>query len=231
MGIGPVHKRIRSYARDVRDSARFHLRPPAWDDVISAELPFGDPANDVFLERVAIAERYLEFGAGSSTLAAATAGVPLVSVESDPRFLAAVERRCLALQRGRPTSSMTFLHADIGPNGPWGKPILPSIRRPTSWRSYPLRPWEALGSDFRADLVLIDGRFRVACALAVVINQPDSDWTMLIDDFAERPHYTPVSEFATFVGMHGRMAEYRPAPHVDDDALRKAFEHFVAEWR
>ena len=126
---------------------------------------------------------------------------------------------------------MAFLHGDIGRTGPWGKPFHPARSRPSLWRRYPLAPWDTFGEDFRADAVLVDGRFRVACALAVILHQPDTRWTLLLDDYVGRSHYQPVEEFAEFVGMRGRMAEFRPAASVSLPAVQAAFEHFVSDWR
>jgi len=209
-----------------RDELKFRLNPPDWDSVISAELTFGDEANVRFLNLLGSCHSYLEFGAGSSTIQAARAGRRFTTVESDPGFLAAVERKCKG-------GSGTFLQADIGPTGPWG---VPRNRRATSeqvtrWRGYPEAPWRALGGDFRADMILVDGRFRVACVLAVILNQAASCWTVLFDDYVDRPEYADIEEFATLVGIHGRMAELTPRFGVDPVEVRRAFERFSADWR
>ena len=220
-----------SWVRDTKESLRFRLKPPVWDDVLSDELPFGTHGEAAFGLLVAGCTQYLEYGSGSSTFAVVRAGTRVVTVESDPRFLAAVERRCEKIQDGSVGPSMTFIHGDIGRTGPWGKPVMPWRSRPDAWRRYPLAPWAVLGSDFRADAVLVDGRFRVACALAVILHQPDTQWTMLVDDYVGRPEYEPITDYATLVGLHGRMAEFRPAESASRAAVESAFEHFVSDWR
>jgi len=221
----------REWARQTWEAARFRLSPPNWDSVLTDELAFGDSGVVAFQHFLADASSYLEFGAGASTFEAARAGVPVVTVESDAAFLRAVEARSRAVISDDGASCMTFVHADIGATGPWGKPILPLIPRPKQWRNYPMAPWDFVGPDYRADAILVDGRFRVACALAVVLHQPDSQWHMLVDDYEGRIHYEAIEEFARLEGRHGRMALFRPKSHVDSQSLQQALQHFISDWR
>lgn len=218
--------RRQSRAGQWRDEFLFRLRPPDWAAVVSPTLTFGDAANGRFRELVGGSASYLEFGAGSSTIEASEAGRRFTTVESDPGFLMAVERKC---QSG----SGTFLYADIGPTGPWGVPRHRRVtpERVSRWQGYPLAPWRSLGGDFRADVVLVDGRFRVACVLAVVTHQGDSDWTVLFDDYVDRPEYTEIEEYASLVGCHGRMAEFNRRADVDLTRAQAAFERFSVDWR
>lgn len=209
-----------------RDALRFRLRPPAWDLILTPELPFGPEASRVFLERLSRSASYLEFGAGSSTLQAAHLAGDVTSVESDARFLGAVGLKCLPMEPH-------LIHGDIGRTGPWGVPSSkrPSRHRVAKWRNYPTAPWRVRGEDYRADLILVDGRFRVACALAVILHQPDENWTLLVDDYAGRTEYQPIGQFAELVALHGRMAEFRPIADPSRSEAESAFEHFVSDWR
>ncbi len=226
-----IKVRLRSRISAFKDSALFFLNPPNWNAYQFQAVPFGIEGSLAFHDLVNRSNQYLEFGSGASTMAVAQTSVPMVVVESDSRFLSTVKRKCHEVREGLLSSRMEFLHGDIGPTGPWGKPIFPSVPRPKIWRNYPLAPWTALGSEFQSDLILVDGRFRVACALAVVLNQSDSDWALLFDDYADRPHYRPIESFAELVSMHGRMAEFRPKKQVSRRLASKAFEKFVSDWR
>ena len=208
----------------------FHIRPPKWDHLLGEELPFGPEGEQAFRSQLASCTTYLEYGSGSSTFEAARSGVAFVTVESDSRFLAAVARHCRAIAPAD-AKQERFLHGNIGRTGPWGKPVLPSVTRPNTWRRYPLAPWQALGAGFHADFVLIDGRFRVACALAVIAHQPDASWTMLVDDYVGRDEYTPIAHFANLVAQHGRMAQFRPRPGVSSSEVASALVHFTGDWR
>ena len=222
---------LRAWLRDTRDSVRFHLHQPDWDSVLSDTLPFGDMAQSRFQDLIARSKQYLEYGAGASTIYAAKLGIPLVSIESDERFLRAVKEKCARPSLLGRRAPMTFIHGDIGATGPWGKPILPSLARPRRWSNYPMAPWETLGSSFRADLILIDGRFRVACALAVMLKQPEGHWTLLVDDYLDRPEYQCIEEYADLVNMHGRMAEFVARSSVNVSRISSSLQTFLTDWR
>lgn len=226
VGDGEEPSKRQSRAGRWHDEMMFRLRPPDWDSVISPDLMFGKKASSRFLELLDASRGYLEFGAGSSTIQAACTGRRFTTVESDAEFLAAVERKCGSAEG-------TFLFADIGPTGPWGVPRRrrPSPERIALWQGYPLAPWRSLGEDFRADTVLVDGRFRVACVLAVVLHQSDTGWTLLFDDYSDRPEYTEIEEYATVVGRYGRMTEFTAKAGVDLQKAAAAFDRFSADWR
>lgn len=131
------------------------------------------------------ATHYLEFGAGASTVYASNAeNVKRIdSVESSGEYinahLAGEPAVREALQGGR----LTFYKIDIGETVKWGYPKDNSKRN--LWGNYSS---EVFRSNKDYDLVLIDGRFRVACALNTVLHTP-ADCVIIIHDFWNRPEY------------------------------------------
>lgn len=225
---------MRSLAREVRDTSLFILRPPNWDEVISDKLPFGEPADDRFRDALSRCQQYLEYGSGASTLVAASMGCRFVTVESDESFLDAVRSRCAGSGAdSADTDRRRYLYADIGRTGPWGVPLgrVRTTTRISRWSRYPLAPWNALGDDFRADLVLVDGRFRVACALAVILHQSGTEWTLLLDDYRERPEYLALEEVADLHEMWGRMAVFHPNADADPAQVQRMLTQYQADWR
>lgn len=162
-----------------------------------------------FLDRLAASTRYLEFGTGGSTYTAAKLGVDFIAVDSDKYFLRSVRRKIQKDGLARP-SGQTFRHADIGPTGPWGRPIgdvTPQRRQLFSLYSDP--PAESFVDNVFPDLVLVDGRFRVACALkAIRLLKDHSSWTLLVDDYIGRPDYHVIAEFAQLDRCVGRMGVF-----------------------
>src|SRR5687767_427938 len=99
--------------------------------------------------------KIVEYGTGGSTILALSAGVQLLSVESDADWLNKVKDIEIvrqAEQQGR----ATLIHVNVGPTGDWGFPIDQAHRQ--AWPNYSAAPWRHWEN---ADLVLIDGRFRV----------------------------------------------------------------------
>jgi len=177
--------------------------------------------------------RYLEYGTGGSTALAWESADVVVAVESDARALCTV-RRALSAAKRRPALS-NLIHADIGITRGWGAPLFtrPTPARVARWANYAAAPWEFFRQHGIApDTILIDGRFRVACALACLQNlDARSPCLLLFDDYGDRPHYRAVEAFADLVSMHGRMAVFRKKAAFDADACRQMLQSFNRDWR
>lgn len=169
------------------------------------DVPFMPrPVADRLLELMQKSECYLEYGTGGTTMRAQEIGVPnIVAVESDALWLEAVRYRS---GRSATKSQCHFIYVDIGPTGEWSYPV-----SETHWKNfhhYALRAWEL--SEERAispDLVLIDGRFRVACFLAsLLFAKPGC--RILIDDYSDRSHYASIEQFLEPEQRIDRSAEF-----------------------
>lgn len=166
------------------------------------------PAAEADLLRAAYAKArvILEYGSGGSTeVAARLAEKTVFSVESNVDWLAGMR----AWFRAQPPLGRVELHhADIGRVGNWGYPVDAAHIR--DWPRYPLSVWDR--ADFVApDVVLIDGRFRPACFLAVLFRSP-RPVTVLWDDYRNRPQYHFVEDYCPLTGMVGRMAIFDVVP-------------------
>jgi len=186
----------------------------------------------LFTERLEAAGSYLEFGSGGSTVLAAQIGKPLVAVESDPVFLAAVQRKLHDVGVAD-SDAQTLLHADIGLTEAWGTPVFRAnvSEHAAQWRRYAEAPWDAFAALPGPHLVLVDGRFRVACALSAVRFLRDRAGEILIDDYLERPHYRVVERYLRLERMAGRMALMRLRDDIDFNALDRDIETHYADWR
>ena len=134
-----------------------------------AEAPFFDTeeTTEWFVEQLRKSKKYLEYGSGGSTYVAAKLGVRFIAVESDPYFLKSVQRKIRADGHARDVGQ-TYRYADIGLTEYVGYPLRPwraSERRVAKFRRYSDPPPQCFEDGTLPDLVLVDGRFRVACAL------------------------------------------------------------------
>lgn len=155
------------------------------------------------------ADVVLEYGAGGSTLVAADRPQGVIfSVESDREWLKAMESWFSA---NPPASRVVLHHADIGPTRSWGFPQ--GRKRIETWPGYALSVWER--DDFgHPDVVLVDGRFRLACMVTTLysIERPT---VLLVDDYAGRPAYHRFEDLAGRPQMTGRMAHFDLTPRSD----------------
>lgn len=167
---------------------------------IFSEPWFGSSkANDWFLDAIKTSQRYLEFGTGGSTYTAAKVGVELVAIDSDREFLDAVRKKIADGGFADP-NKQTYVHADIGTTGGRGRPLHWKKADPArldQFRRYSDPPAPCFNGGTTPDLVLVDGRFRVACALkALRMLQGRQGWTLAVDDFVPRRQYHVIADFA-----------------------------------
>jgi hypothetical protein len=172
---------------------------------------------------------YLEYGSGGSTVLAARLHKRFISVDTDPYFLESVRRKI-----GELAPNQHLLHADVGLTGPWGTPFWRRLtpRTLSRWTRSLEAPWRFIPPHESPDLVLIDGRFRVAATLVCCAHLATSPGTRIfVDDYAESPHYHALEKYATLTATVGRMAIFQPAPLTSSEDLRTAIAKYSADWR
>jgi hypothetical protein len=177
-----------------------------WSVADIKPVPHMDDDGRALLEaRLGEAQCLLEYGAGGSSMTAARMKVPtIISVESDADFLAATGA---AVRGSASHSAFIGHHADIGPTREWGNPADRS--KVHLWPRYCSAVWDRIARERlpQPDVVLIDGRFRVACLLATALmGRPGT--RILFDDYYDRPAYHRVEEWVIPIGRAGRMAEF-----------------------
>ena len=124
----------------------------------------------MLIRYISSADSYFEFGSGGSTQIACMVGKPTLkiwTVDSSASFLQGVMARpCL---KDISTERIHVIAADIGPTKAWGYPSDEKHRQ--KWASYSL----ATGNvNAKLDVILIDGRFRIACAVQAMLKHPES---------------------------------------------------------
>lgn len=157
-----------------------------------------------FRELVTAAPCTLEYGAGGCTVLAAELGVPRVyCVDGDLPWLAAVEHRVGRIpSRGR----VAFLHADVGAVTAEGYPV--GLPEGTAAGDYALRVWARMRADsVSPGVVLIDGRFRVACFLASLLHATPGT-RIMFNGYPGNPAYEVVEQVLPPDRVHTGAAEF-----------------------
>jgi hypothetical protein len=193
---------------------------------------FDEAGLEFYLSCIRDSKIYLEYGSGGSTVQAAQFVDVLVSVDSDPYFLGAVEKG-LARRPGR--ADRHLIYSDIGLTGPWGTPVSRGLSkwRLAKWRRYPESPWVIFRErGIEPDTILIDGRFRVACALESLSNLSRNSQTLLLfDDYINRPYYHAIETCAKLIFSRGRMGVFVRRTDFDARLCREAIEVYCGDWR
>lgn len=156
------------------------------------------------------ARSLLEYGVGGSTVLAASLGVgSIYSVESDAAWIRQVARQpevAAFIEQGR----AKLTHVDIGPTGKWGYPTDRSRR--ADWAAYACKPWR---DGIAPDLVLVDGRFRVSCAIQSLLHgKPDI--LIAVHDFwrGRRRSYRILLTVLSIVETAGHLVVLRPRTYA-----------------
>ncbi len=158
----------------------------------------------LFASALGTSRRYLEFGAGGSTLSAVRQGIGMmVAVESDPAWIDTLRQHpevIEAVGHGK----LSLVHGDVGPVAPLGYPHDHASGMPDKapWPNYIRAGWQEVSKrGYVPDLVYVDGRFRVGCCLSVVLACKDyvpagqAPQVLVHDITDDRPHYEPIFRF------------------------------------
>lgn len=163
---------------------------------------------------------YIEFGSGGSTdLVLRHTSHLVVSVESTPAWSLKVAQTA---QKMGVDGRLQAVVVDIGPTKQAGAPS--DRRNMAKWPLYS----SMVQAVPHAQVVFVDGRFRVACALKAilyVVNEP----IIIIHDFWNREKYHVVLEFVNVLENATTMVVTRPKGGIDRTKIVKLIEQYEYE--
>lgn len=214
--------------RDYIEGLRFLIRQRRLDFQVGDQPWLDEDSSTTFIQMIENSRSYLEYGSGGSTVLAASLNKPFVSVDTDRYFLEAVRRKIGGL-----APNQHLEHGNIGWTKAWGCPIFetPRFLSRKKWKAYPEIPWRFVKKGLLPDLVMVDGRFRVASALTSCVHLVDApNSRILVDDYIMRPHYYSIADYAQLVDIRGRMAIFKPPSTCSPD-IQEAIERYSLDWR
>ena len=183
---------------------------------------------------------YFEYGTGGSTILSCRLDKKdfhMVAVESDKQWLSQLKQKgCLKSKEGDPRFS--YHHADIGPtkmDKEWFfRRIQGTLGYPVDKKSKDL--WENYSKSIiryspdTIDLVMIDGRFRIACALqSLLVTKPST--TIMIHDFFTRTHYHYILKYTDIIDCQHNMIVLRKKKDAVDKDIEIDFKRFLEDPR
>ena len=130
----------------------------------------------------------LEFGSGSSTIQLSKISKRLVSVESDKVLIS-------ELKKNIKNTQTHIYYANVGPVMDFGTPVLifKSIFK-NSYKNYHTKIFNLNSRNTKFDVIIIDGRFRVACFLNS-LNFVQPPFIIFFDDYFSRIEYKIIESF------------------------------------
>ena len=163
---------------------------------LTKKINFGNiTTNSFFLDKLKKSKFYFEYGSGSSTLIANDLNKKFISIELDKKYY-------LELKKKIKNDQVKFFN--IGPVGEFSYPIFKLKKKIVNYinsiDTY-------LSDEDYPDLILIDGRFRIACCLNILkhIQKKSLKVLILLDDYEKRESYKILNKFFKIKSI-GRMA-------------------------
>ena len=178
-----------------------------------------------FKQALTEANIYFEYGCGGSTsYAARTAKVPtILSVETDGEWANAVRNDLSDIE-----TTLILEHCDLGPVRKWGFPV--SYDQAKNFWLYVTQTWSiAQERNMVPDVILIDGRFRVACFLYSLLCARVGT-TILFDDYFDRPYYCEVERYCDITEKAGRMGVFEVTKSFSHRDLTTALMKYSMIW-
>lgn len=174
---------------------------------------FSSRKKEVFRRLLDQSKGYFEYGCGGSTAIAngISTLLRITSVETDYEWAKKVHEVCPAVN---------VVWVDIGPTKEFGQPTDESLRL-----AWPRVPEVWLMAEQPYDLVLIDGRFRVACA-ALICLFPKQVKRICFDDFTNRPQYHAILPFIDVLETVDNMIVCQPKASFDRAACQTLYDTY-----
>lgn len=178
----------------------FRLKKKIFDDYkinLSYNINFGSKkANNFFREKLKKAIFYFEYGSGNSTLLVDKYKKKFISIELDKKFYQIV---CNNVKRKKNIKLI-----NMGPVGEFSYPIFKNKKKIIEYI-------QSINIFFKKkdypDLILVDGRFRVACCINIyfLIKKFNKYPLIILDDYKKRKYYKVLNRIFD-IKKCGRMA-------------------------
>ncbi|WP_156356836.1 hypothetical protein [Sphingomonas sp. Leaf38] len=171
-----------------------------------------EPAIAFLKDKLTASECYLEYGSGGSSRLAARLKVPYIfSVESDVVYGKAV-RRFVSRDLGK--SKFKMYCPDIGPTGDWGYPTGHDFA--ANWPTYYSTVWDMIDkAEVSPDIILVDGRFRVACFLYSILRANSGTFIIFDDYIGREKRYSVVERYIKPDSIKGTSAIFVVPDNLD----------------
>lgn len=194
------------------------------EEIATSEFPLPDAPfmshaeRKLFKKYLKKAKSYFEFGSGGSTVWAVKEGLRVEGVESDAKWVRALKDKL--------GDKCQVESIDIGPTKEWGVPVSGEFQHHFSEYSQAIHRHKQ-----SFDLILVDGRFRVACTIASIIHITEHMHNqemarIFIHDFWNRPPYHVVLEFLEVVEQVDTAGVFKVRQGIDRAQLDALWTKF-----
>jgi len=165
---------------------------------------------------------YLEFGMGGSTLRAIQKSkVKIYTVESSPEWITAMREYIII--RYFENKRLFIFPVHIGQTRAWGYPETDDNRNFPAYSSNVFKFVDKAA----IDLVFVDGRFRVACALKTILECHMNDsLELLFHDFWNREKYRVVLKYLDTLDRADTLGAFSIKKNIELESARNDYEAY-----
>lgn len=176
---------------------------------------------ELFDTYVKNAEHYLEFGSGGSTIRVLQkSNATIYSVESSLDWVKEMSRYVLVNYWNK--KRLFFHHVNIGKTEMWGFPASEDTKN--LFPRYSSAIFDEIAPK-KLDVVLVDGRFRVACVLRTILYLfPDENTTILVHDIWNRKEYHIILDYMTVINRADTLGVFKIKKDIDLNLVRRDYE-------
>lgn len=196
--------------------------PVANQNILLPQAPhMSETERALFKKALTGAKSYFEFGSGGSTVWAVREGMVVKGVESDANWVNALKQEL--------GENCQIEAVDIGPTREWGYPVSTANSLKFANYSHAIKD-----HDTPFDLILVDGRFRVACTATAIQHILDhhrspEDARIFIHDFWNRPTYHIVLEFLDTLERADTAGLFKLKPGITHEDLKQLLDKYVMQ--
>lgn len=195
----------------------------------SATPMMGADSVSMFTTYLVNAQVYFEWGSGRSTIYAAAHVDHVISVEGSLQWCTMMLQQPSSLTCWIRANRVSYLCLQLGPISK--RFATPHSVRSIRSRNITYNVWQPYISVIDAyevgmiSLVLVDGRFRVACALKALPHLIASNGTLLLHD-AHRSKYDTIRTYYDTVLTAGSLHALRPKQHLTSEVVKNAWLNY-----
>jgi len=216
------YTRLRSKINELKQKV-FNVREENPSPPSSYTFVMSESEKELFDKTTVDAEVYLEFGSGGSTIRVLEKTKALVySVESSREWIK--KMREYEFIRYAQRKRLLLFHANIGPTKELGYPD--GLDSKDLFPRYSATIFKKLRKK-KIDTVLIDGRFRVACAMKTILECHNNErLRILIHDFWNREVYHILLRYLAETDRADTLGVFAIKKNIDLNSAREIYEQY-----
>lgn len=186
---------------------------------------------ELFKKYIHHAKIYLEFGSGGSTIAALKFSEgQIYSVESSNEWIKTLRQKNEIINNSEKSRRLNLIHADIGNVGMFGTPIVSENETNLErFLNYSQKIFSEYSKVKFADVILIDGRFRVACCLSTLL-ETNEDAVIILHDYWNRPGYHVIKNYVDIIDGVDTIMVCKKKQNISNDEIVREYEKYKYDY-